>query len=45
MEPWETVGRAVFKITEGQYALGGLTVLAVWLFVILPCCIISAMGG
>ena len=26
----------MFKITEGQYALGGLTVLAVWLFVILP---------
>jgi hypothetical protein len=26
----------MFKITEGQYALGGLTVFAVWLFVILP---------
>jgi hypothetical protein len=26
----------MFRITEGQYALGGLTVLAVWLFVILP---------
>ena len=27
---------ALPRITEGQYALGGLTVLAVWLFVILP---------
>ena len=26
----------MFKITEGEYALGGLTVLAVWLFVVLP---------
>jgi hypothetical protein len=26
----------MFKITEGQYALGGLTVFAAWLFVILP---------
>jgi uncharacterized protein YhhL (DUF1145 family) len=26
----------MFKITEGQYTLGGLTVLVVWLFVILP---------
>jgi hypothetical protein len=26
----------MFKITEGQYALGGLTVFAVWLFVVLP---------
>jgi hypothetical protein len=26
----------MFKITEGQYALGGQTVFAVWLFVILP---------
>jgi hypothetical protein len=26
----------MFKISEGQYALGGLTVLAVWLFVVLP---------
>ncbi len=26
----------MFKITEGQYAFGGLTVFAVWLFVILP---------
>jgi hypothetical protein len=26
----------MFKITEGQYALGGLTVFAVWPFVILP---------
>jgi hypothetical protein len=26
----------MFKITEGQYALGGLTVFAVWLFAILP---------
>ena len=26
----------MFRITEGQYVLGGLTVLAAWLFVILP---------
>jgi hypothetical protein len=26
----------MFRISEGQYALGGLTVLAVWVFVILP---------
>ena len=26
----------MFKITEGQYALGGLIVFAVWLFVVLP---------
>jgi hypothetical protein len=26
----------MFRITEGQYALGGLTVFAAWLFVILP---------
>src|SRR5262245_55567689 len=26
----------MFKITEGQYALGALTVFALWLFVILP---------
>jgi hypothetical protein len=26
----------MFRISEGQYELGGLTVLAVWVFVILP---------
>jgi hypothetical protein len=30
------MGWLMFRITEGQYALGGLTVFAVWLFVILP---------